>query len=74
MKDIQNTKRKNIRVGRFRSVRPLTTVIFLVFCGNLLNAQDLETSLRQAAKDLVIQFMQLLKRHNQTERLNILKF
>ena len=47
MKDIQNIKRKNI------SVRYLTTVIFLVFCANLLNAQDLETSLREAAKDLV---------------------
>jgi hypothetical protein len=31
----------------------LTTLIFLVFCANLLNAQDFETSLREAAKDLV---------------------
>ena len=47
------TNKTNLRVGRFRSVRPLTTLIFLVFCANLLSAQDFETSLREAAKDLV---------------------
>ena len=44
MKDIQNIKHENLRVGRFRSVRPLTTVIFLILCANLLNAQDIHFS------------------------------
>ena len=53
MKNIQNTKRINLSIGYLKGIRYLTTVIFLVFCANLLNAQDLETSLREAAKDLV---------------------
>ena len=52
-KAIVINNKTNLRVGRFGSVRPLTTLIFLILCVNLLNAQDFETSLRQAAKDLV---------------------
>jgi len=57
MKNIQNIKSKNLNTNLsivyLKGIQYLATIIFVVFCANFLTAQDFETSLRQAAKDLV---------------------